>query len=149
MKASGSRTKISLFSVATTRQLTASSSEWLFFIVSIATMTDCVCVWETEIQYHTSIHKDKRWREELCVCEMCAELHVFFGSANLSLQWYMFEYGGEGLKVVWLKLKQPAYNGTQESLWSPSCSSLALGPGYEASSGCVTHTWSLTLVSEL
>ena len=68
---------------------------------------------------------------------MCAELYVFFGSANLSLQWYMFEYGGEGLKVVWFKLKQPAYNGTQESLWSPSCSS------------CVTHTWSLTLVSEL
>ena len=44
VKASGSRIKLSLFSVATTRQLTASSSEWLFFIVSIATMTDCVCV---------------------------------------------------------------------------------------------------------
>ena len=71
VKASGSRIKISLFSVATTRQLTASSSEWLFFIVSIATMTDCVCVWETEIQYHTSIHKDKRWREELCVRDVC------------------------------------------------------------------------------
>ena len=42
VKASGSRMKISLFSVATTRQLTASSSEWLFFMVSIATMTDCV-----------------------------------------------------------------------------------------------------------
>ena len=70
VKASGSRMKISLFSVATTRQLTASSSEWLFFIVSIATMTDCMCVcvwWGTRIQYHTSIHKDKRWRKELCV----------------------------------------------------------------------------------
>ena len=134
VKASGSRIKISLFSVATTRQLTASSSEWLFFIVSIATMTDCVCVVGERYNTIYNIHKDKRWS---CVCEMCAELHVFFGSANLSLQWYMFEYGGEGLKVVWLKLKQPAYNGTQESFWSPLCSS------------CVTHIWSLTLVSEL
>ena len=68
VKASGSRIKISLFSVATTRQLTASSSEWLFFIVSIATMTDCVCVCvvgdRDTIPYH--IHKDKRWRE-VCV----------------------------------------------------------------------------------
>ena len=66
VKASGSRIKISLFSVATTRQLTASSSEWLFFIVSIATMTDCVCVWwETEIQYHVQYTQGQEM--ELCV----------------------------------------------------------------------------------
>ena len=139
VKASGSRIKISLFSVATTRQLTASSSEWLFFIVSIATMTDCmcVCVCGGGREYNTiPLYTRTRDGGRSCVCEMCVELSVFFGSGYLSLQWYMFEDGGEGLKVVWLKLKQPAYNGTQESHWSPSCS-------------CVTHTWSLTLVSEL
>ena len=61
VKASGSRMKISLFSVATTRQLTASSSEWLFFMVSIATMTDCVCacvcvcVWWEGQRYNTTL----------------------------------------------------------------------------------------------
>ena len=103
VKASGSRIKISLFSVATTRQLTASSSEWLFFIVAIATMTDCVCVGGGGQRYNTITQRDGG---SGAVCARCVLNYVCsFGSGYLSLQWYMFEDGGERLKVVWLKLK--------------------------------------------
>ena len=94
VKASGSRMKISLFSVATTRQLTASSSEWLFFMVSIATMTDCVCVygwvwWGRSKDTIPHCDMDKRLREQRCVCGRCVEQHALvsiLAQLYLSLQ---------------------------------------------------------------
>ena len=86
VKASGSKMKTSLLSVPITRQLTASSSATLFFIVPMQVITVCrfsgACLWTLAKASSSSGSRERSFRERTV---SRPSLPSFFKLSNISL----------------------------------------------------------------